>query len=200
MKIVRSLTLCFIMAGTASFLFAQMEWSIDKSHARIGFAVTHMGISETEGKFNEFDGKVITKGDKFDGATVEFTAKTASVDTDNERRDNHLRSDDFFNAEAFPELKFMGKIAKENDQLVLNGDLTIRDVTKPVQFNVTHKGTIEGRRGPKAGFKIAGTINRFDYNLKFDRAMPGGDLVVGKNVDIICNVEIDGVIEPSTEE
>lgn len=181
-----------LMASTYTALIGQIEWTFDKGHSKIAFAATHMGIAETDGNFKEFDGKVTTATTDFTGAKVEFTANTASVFTDNERRDGHLKSDDFFNAELFPELKFNGSISKEGNDMYLVGDLTIRDITKPIKFNVKHGGTVDGRGGPKAGFKITGEINRFDYNLKFDRAMPGGDLVVGKTIEIRCNVELNG--------
>jgi polyisoprenoid-binding protein YceI len=188
-KLVLSLTVALM---TVTIGFGQSEWALDKAHSKIRFAVTHMGISETEGQFNEFDGSVMSSSDDFDGATVMFTAKTSSVDTDNERRDGHLRSDDFFNAEMYPELKFEGKIVKEGEKHWLVGNMTIRDVTKEEKFAVKHNGTINGRRGPLAGFQIDGVINRFDYNLKFNRTIPGGDLVVGKDVSITAKVEING--------
>ncbi len=169
---------------------AQTMWTLDKSHSKIGFAVSHMGISEVEGSFGEFDGSVTSTSEDFIGSKVEFAAKTASVNTGNERRDGHLKSDDFFNAESYPELKFSGKIVKEGADYFLAGNLTMRDVTKAEKFKVKYNGTIEGRRGPVSGFKIQGDINRFDYNLKFDRAIPGGDLVVGKMVSITANIEM----------
>lgn len=189
---LKSMLLAVLMASSYTMLVGQYEWTFDKGHSKISFSATHMGIAQTDGKFAEFDGKAMTKTTDFVGATVEFTAKTASVNTDNERRDGHLKSDDFFNSELFPDLKFSGTVKKEGEKLYLVGDLTIRDVTKSVTFDVKHGGTIDGRGGPKAGFKVSGEINRFDYNLKFDRAMPGGDLVVGKTVEIVCNVELNG--------
>lgn len=179
-------------------VMAQTVWTLDKSHTKIGFAVSHMGISEVEGNFTEFDGKVTSTSEDFVGSKVEFSAKAASVNTGNERRDGHLRSDDFFNAEMYPEVKFNGKIVKEGDQYKLVGDLTMRDVTKKETFDVNYNGTIQGRRGPVSGFKIKGSINRFDYNLKFDRAMPGGDLVVGKTVHITANIEMGAESKEST--
>lgn len=175
-------------------LYGQTSWALDKGHSSIGFSAKHMGISKTAGNFIEFDGSVTSSSDDFNGATVEFWANTSTVNTGHERRDGHLKSDDFFNAEEFPQLKFSGKIEKDGDGHALVGELTIRDITKPIRFDVEHGGTIDGRRGKKAGFTIQGDINRFDYNLKFDRAMPGGDLVVGKSVNIVCNVEINEVV------
>ncbi len=186
--IIFVLTLCFSQS------FAQTKWALDKSHTNIKFTVTHMMISEVDGEFREFDATVTSTKDNFDGSEVEFIAKTASIDTGNERRDNHLKSDDFFNAEQFPELKFKGKIQKEGEKYYLVGDFTIRDVMKPVKFDVKYNGTINGGRGKKAGFKVMGTINRFDYNLKWDRMIEaGGGLVASKEIAITCNVELNEV-------
>ena len=116
-----------------------------------------------------------------------------SIDTDNERRDNHLKSDDFFNAEKYPNITFKGKSLKHvnGNKYKLKGDLTIRDVTKSVVLEVKYGGTITDNRGNvKAGFKITGMINRFHYQLNWDAAMEAGGLVVGKDVEIVCNIEL----------
>lgn len=188
MKKLNILLAALLVSGS---VFAQTTWNIDKPHTKVGFSVMHMAVTEVEGKFNDFDGTIISKSDDFNGADVSFTAKVASVDTDNERRDNHLRSDDFFNAEKFPELKFTGKIVKEGNAYKLKGDLTIRDVTKPVTFDVVYNGSIDTGRGIKAGFKVNGRINRQEYGLKFNAALGTGDLVVANDVDLIIKVELN---------
>ena len=152
--------------------FAQTTWTIDKNHSKIGFNVTHMAVSEVEGKFNDFDGSVVSKADDFNGAQVEFTAKTASVDTDNEKRDGHLKSPDFFEADKFPEIKFIGTLVKEGGKYQLKGDLTMHGVTKQVAFDVTYGGSINHAKGTKAGFKLTGKLNRKDYGLKWDNKVP----------------------------
>jgi polyisoprenoid-binding protein YceI len=172
-------------------VLAQTTWNIDKSHSKVGFNVVHMAVAEVEGKFNDFDGTISSKSDDFNGAEISFTAKTASVDTDNEKRDGHLKSDDFFNAEKFPELKFKGKLVKEGKGYKLVGDLTIRDVTKPVTFDVTYNGTIDTGRGIKAGFKVVGKINRQDYGLKFAAALGTGEMVVANEVEIVTKIELN---------
>jgi polyisoprenoid-binding protein YceI len=173
--------------------FGQTKWTLDKSHTNIGFTITHMMISEVYGEFTEFDGEVVSTSEDFDGSKVSFTAKVESINTENEKRDQHLQSDDFFNAKEFPELTFDGKIVKENDKYFLIGDFTIRDVKEEVKFDVRYNGTIEAWNGKKAGFKITGTIDRFDYNLKWDRAIESGGLIVSREVTITCNVELDEV-------
>ncbi|GJM27376.1 MAG: polyisoprenoid-binding protein [Cyclobacteriaceae bacterium] len=172
---------------------AQVNWSFDKAHTNIEFSVQHLVISDVTGKFGSFEGKVVSKGDDFSGSDVSFTVDVSSVNTGNEKRDGHLKSDDFFNAKEFPEIKFTNGILKqvEGKNYTLTGDLTIRDITKPVEMEVKHGGTIKDPYGnTKAGFKVKGTINRFDYNMKFDAAMEAGGLVVGEEVDIVCNVEL----------
>ena len=184
--------LAVILIGSQA-LKAQTKWALDKSHTDIRFTATHMVISEVDGEFKEVDGTVETTSDDFVGAQVQFVAKVASIDTDNERRDGHLKSDDFFNAEMYPEIKFNGKIVKEGDNLFLVGDFTMRDVTKPIKFDVKYNGQVPGRGGRKAGFKINGSIDRFEYGLKWDNAMETGELVVSKEIQITCNVELNEV-------
>ncbi|MBK6948190.1 MAG: YceI family protein [Haliscomenobacter sp.] len=187
---MKNLFLLLLAAWTISSTNAQ-SWTIDKTHTDIRFTVTHMTISEVDGEFKEFDGKVVSKGADFNGATVEFTAKTASVNTDSERRDGHLKGADFFDAEKHPELKFKGALQKKGKAYLLVGDFTMKGVTKPVKFNAVYTGKVATQRGAKAGFKITGTVNRFDYGVKWDNKMDTGGLVVGENVQITCNVELN---------
>jgi polyisoprenoid-binding protein YceI len=176
-----------LVAGAS---MAQTNWSIDKAHSKIGFNARHLVVSEVEGYFKDYDAKVTSTADDFAGSTIEFTAKTASVFTDNEKRDGHLKSDDFFNAEKFPELKFTGTLAKENGKYVLKGNLTIRDVTKPVTLDVTYGGRVKAFGGERAGFKVSGKILRKEYGLKFNAALEGGGLVVSDEIEINVKVEL----------
>ena len=169
------------------------KWTLDKSHSNVRFTVTHMVVSETDGSFKIFDGSVEhTKADWSD-AKINFTVDINSINTDNENRDKHLKADDFFNAEKFPTAKFVGKSFKPlgNNKYELVGDLTIRDVTKSIKFDVKFGGIAASTRGDKAGFKATTTINRFDYNLKWDRATEAGGLVVGKEVELTVLVELN---------
>src|SRR5690606_11171351 len=188
MKQINILLAALLISGSS---IAQTTWSIDKPHSKIEFNVVHMAISEVEGEFRDFDAKVTSTSDDIHNADVEFTAKVASIDTENERRDNHLKSDDFFNAEKFPDIKFKGKLVKEGKDYKLKGDFTMRDVTKPVSFDVTYGGTIDTGRGLKAGFKVNGTINRKDYNVKWDNKVASGELVVSDDVEIVCKIEMN---------
>lgn len=181
------------LALTAPLAAQSTKWTFDKSHTTIGFEVTHLVITTVEGKFKSYEGTVMTNGDSFDNAKIEFTADIASIDTDNEKRDEHLKSDDFFNAEAFPKLTFKGKSMKKvgNNKYKLVGDLTIRNKTKQVELDVTHNGTVTDPWGnTKAGFKLTGAINRFDYELKWNTLTEAGGAVVGKEVRFDINVQL----------
>jgi len=186
-KIITVLSLV-VIAGVAS---AQTKWAFDKGHSNIQFNVTHMVVSEVNGGFKDYDGSVISKTDDFNGAEVEITIKTASINTGIDNRDGHLKSDDFFNAEKYPEAKFKGTLLKANGKYTLTGDLTIRDVTKPISFDVTYGGTIDTGKGVKAGFKLNGKINRLEYGLKWSNKLASGEMVVGDVVEIVCKIELN---------
>ncbi len=194
MKNIKSIFLILLLVSTV--IAAQTKWKFDKAHTTIGFSVTHLVITEVEGKFKKFGGKIITPGDDFENAQVEFWADVNSISTENKKRDKHLKSDDFFNAEKFPKLTFKSKSFKKvgEKKYKLVGDLTIRDKTKEVELDVTHNGTIKDPWGnTRAGFKIEGEINRFDFGLKWNKLMELGGAVVGKTVRIKINTELKKV-------
>lgn len=191
---MRTITTFFTLICLVVGLQAQTKWSLDKSHSGIKFTTTHMLISEVEGQFDDFQANVTSANDDFSGATVEFSAKTASINTSNERRDGHLKGADFFDAEKYPDIKFVGKIVKKGKKYFLEGDFTMKAVTKQVKFDLAYNGTISSARGKKAGFKVTGVINRFDYGLAWNSAMEAGGLVVGEDVTITCNVELNEVV------
>ena len=188
MRKITSLMAVLLLSGS---VFAQTNWTIDQAHSRIGFSVAHMGVSETDGKFNEFEGSVSSKSADFNGADVEFSAKVGSIDTDNEKRDGHLKSPDFFDAEKYPEIKFKGTLVKEGTKYKLKGKLTMKGVTKDASFDVTYGGTIDTGRGVKAGFKLNGVINRQDYGLTWSSKLTSGELIVGDEVTITAKIELD---------
>lgn len=183
--------LSLLLAAVGVAAVAQTNWSFDKTHSNIGFTVTHMVIAEVSGSFKDADVKVSATSNDFDGASIEFVAKVASIDTQNEMRDGHLKSDDFFNAEKFPEIKFSGKLVKSGNAYNAVGKLTLRDVTKDVTFPVNYLGTIKTEKFTKAGFKLTGAINRFDYNLKWNNKLENGGLVVGETVQLSANIELN---------
>jgi polyisoprenoid-binding protein YceI len=176
---------------TTTFSFSQTTWTIDNAHSKIGFSVTHMAVAEVEGTFNDFTGMLISKSETFDGAEVTFSAKTASIDTDNERRDGHLKSPDFFDVAKFPEITFKGNLVKNGATFKLKGDLTLHGITKPVEFDVTGGSSVNTGRGVKSGFKFNGTINRKDFGLTWSNTTPTGELVVSDEVGLIMKIELD---------
>lgn len=171
------------------------KWAVDKSHSNVKFTVTHMTVSEVDGSFKVFEGGMEhTKAD-FSDAKVSFTIDVNSINTDNTNRDEHLKGDDFFSAAQYPQIRFVGTSMKPlgGNKYQLSGNMTVKDVTKPVTWELTYGGVVNTQRGRKAGFKAKTTINRFDYNLKWNRAVEAGGLVVGENVDIVVNIELNEV-------
>ncbi len=183
--------LAVLLLGAASFHTAHAaEYQIDAAHSDVTFKVKHMGISTVTGSFGEFSGSFNVDPKNVSATTGSAVIKTASINTNNARRDNHLKSDDFFNAEQFPEIKFVSKAVRNvnmaDSTADLVGDLTIRDVTKEVVLKV--KGTGILAKDPwgneRAAFRATGTINRFDYNLKWNNLIEGGGFVVAPEVEL----------------
>jgi polyisoprenoid-binding protein YceI len=169
------------------------KWSIDPAHTEIIFKAKHLVISSVSGKFNEFYGDVETEGDNFENAQAEFIAKVASITTGNNDRDNHLKSDDFFNAEKYPELKFKSTSIKKvgDEEYKMKGDLTIRDITKPIELDVLFGGIVDDPYGnTKAGFEITGNVSRKEYGLKWNAVTEAGSVVVGDKIKIGLNVQV----------
>ena len=187
------LAIAFLAGAAGAFAQTPTKWTLDKSHSNVKFTVTHMVVSEVDGSFKNFDGTVEHSKADFSDASVSFTVDVTSINTDNENRDKHLKSDDFFNADQFPQMKFQSTSFKPvgGNKYQLEGNLTIRDITKPVTFDVVYGGSVNTQRGAKAGFKASTTINRFDYNLKWDRATEAGGLVVAKDVEITINAQFN---------
>ncbi len=182
-----------ILAITAT-TEAQTKWNFDASHTKVEFTVQHLLISEVTGNFKVFEGSVLSPSEDFTNSDIQFSVDIASINTDNTDRDNHLKSDDFFNAEKFPKMTFKSTSFKKVDgkSYKLAGNLAIRDITKPITFDVVYNGIANDPWGnTKAGFKLKGEISRFDYNLKWNALTEIGGAVVGEMVEIIAKVELD---------
>ncbi len=170
-----------------------LNWTIDKAHSSIGFRVRHLGISFVNGVFEDYDATL--QFDPNDLSTLKATAtiRVASINTGVARRDNHLRSPDFFDAEKYPEIRFVGKEVRniQGNKFQLVGDLTIKDVTKEVVLDVEFLGTAQGMQGERrAAFTARGTLDRFDYGLKWNRLTEAGGVVVGGEVTLLIDVEV----------
>ncbi len=191
MRFNRFFIVVFALGIFAATGFAQPEkYEIDPVHSNIGFTVRHMVIAKVSGGFKEFSGTILYDEKDLTKSSVNVTIKTASINTQNERRDNHLRSEDFFNAAKDSVITFVSKkIEKRGEDLVAIGDLTIRSVAKQVELPFKILGKIEDANGKRLGIEAGLTIDRFDYGVKWDRTIESGGLVVSKEVDINLAVE-----------
>ncbi len=180
------LLLVAFTAGISSF--AQTTWKVDHMHSFVNFSVKHMGISFVDGSFKKFDGTVTAAKADLTDAKINFTVDVNSINTGVDMRDGHLKTDDFFNAASFPDMKFESTAFKKlsGNKYELTGKLTIRDVTKAVKFDVVYGGTAKDQQGnTKAGFQATTTINRLDYNIKYDPTGAG----IAKDIAIRLNLE-----------
>ena len=173
------------------------KWVIDGSHSEIGFKVKHLVISTTTGKFKDFSGSVESDNDDFRGAKIKFAAKTDSIDTNSDYRDNHLKSADFFDAAAHPEVTFESTefIKESAEKYILKGNLTMKGATRPVVLAVDHFGVTKDPFSgkTKAGFDIDGKIKRKDFGLTWDVLTETGGAVVSDDVKLHIHVEVDKV-------
>lgn len=168
-------------------------WTLDKAHSEIRFKAKHLMITTVTGQFTDYDATVGASGDDFSAAAISFTAKTASVSTGMPQRDDHLRSDDFFNSETYPDLTFTaGGMTKTGDNTYsVTGDMTIRDVTKPVTLAVELAGVVRDPWGQtKAGLTFSGRLNRKDFGLTFHVMNEAGDLLVSDEIKLEGDVQL----------
>jgi polyisoprenoid-binding protein YceI len=187
--LVKVFGLLFFMTNAA---FAQVTWTVDPAHTNARFEVNHLGIAFVDGEFTKLNGTVETTSETdFNNAKVNFTI---SIDTRVQMRDDHLRSDDFFNAEKFPHMTLANAVLSKDSsgKYVLSGDLTIRDVTKKVTFDVVQNNGIitDPWGGTRAGFTAKTKINRFDYNINYADKLPSGVFAVAPEILITVNTEV----------
>jgi polyisoprenoid-binding protein YceI len=168
--------------------FAQ-TWTLDKAHAKLGFAVEHMLVSDVEGAFKSFDAKVTSSKEDFSDAVIELTADAGSVSTESEMRDNHIKGPDFFDVAKYPSLTFKSQSLKKVDgkKYKMAGLLTFHGVTKPVELDVTFNGTNSNAKKVIAGFKVTGSLKRSDFGI--GNSVPNA--VVGDEVSLLANVEFN---------
>lgn len=172
---------------------ATTKWVIDPAHSEIQFKVKHLMITTVTGYFKTFNLEVETEGDDFSTASrIEFTADIDSINTNNDQRDTHLKSNDFFNAEEYKQLRFVGnKYEANGDTVKLHGDLTIRDITKPITFNVEFGGIVVDPYGQtKAGFTVDGKVSRKEFNLTWNAVTEAGQVVVSDEIRLHCEIQL----------
>ena len=172
---------------------ATTKWVIDPTHSEIGFKIKHLMITNVSGKFEAFEAEVQTEGDDFTTAQIEAKISTASINTNNLQRDEHLRNSDFFEVDQHPEILFSStKVEKvDEENFVVYGNLSLKGIVKPVKLNVEYSGATKDPWGnQKAGFVISGKINRSDFGLNFNAALETGGLVLGEEVKINSEVQL----------
>jgi polyisoprenoid-binding protein YceI len=170
-----------------------LNWNLDPSHSEVNFKVKHMMITNVNGKFNSFDVKASSSNDSFENPQIEFSANTSSVDTGSEQRDQHLKSADFFDSEKFPQLHFKSTGFKKTgaNSYLLEGNMTIKDVMKPISLNVEGGGLQKDPWGNiKTGFSIEGKINRKDFGLNWNAALETGGVLVSEDVKINAEIQL----------
>jgi polyisoprenoid-binding protein YceI len=189
-----SMNLLTVLAFT-SLLFsfktaAKSEWALDKPHAKLGFTVGHLMVSDVEGWFKDFDAKITSEKEDFSDALVTLTAQTSSINTDNEKRDADLKSSSYFDVAKYPLMTFKSKTFKKTDDknYKVTGDLTIHGITKTVELNaLCRMGTNPMSKKTIAGFKVTGTIKRLDFGI--GASTPTA--MIGDEVTLVANVEFD---------
>lgn len=183
--VIAFLALAFLHVGA----YAQNTWKADPPHSRIGFAITHLGISEITGAFNTFDVRIAAAKPDFSDARFELTIDTASIDTAVEKRDAHLRSPDFFDVATFSTITFRSKAIEPagKDRYKLSGDLTIHGQTKPVTMDLWYRGTTINQNKTTAGFQLTGTLKRSDFGVgpKFPPPMVSDELTIKADGEFI---------------
>ena len=165
------------------------KWVLDPSHSEVQFKVKHLMITNVTGQFNVISAAIETEGDDFSNAHINFTADAGSVNTGSEQRDGHLKSPEFFDVENYPNISFESTGYNSADGKV-TGNLTIRNVTKPVSLDVEFSGTNKDPWGnEKAGFSLSGKINRTDFELNWNAALEAGGVLVSEDVKIAAEVQ-----------
>jgi polyisoprenoid-binding protein YceI len=195
------LAVSVLMAGfvLSPKLYAEV-YTIDKAHSNVAFTTTHLMVSRVSGHFADYDGVINFDPNNLEASKIDITIKADSIDTNNEKRDGHLKSEDFFDTGKFPEIKFVSKkIEKAGDKYNVIGDLTIKDVTKEVTIPAEIAGPVKSPMGGEAiGINANTKINRQDYGVKWNKALDSGGMMVSDDVDI--NVSFEANMKEESKE
>lgn len=169
------------------------RWNVDAVHSEVGFSVRHMMVSKVRGKFTDYDVEIVTADDPL-ASSVTASIRLNSIDTGSTDRDNHLRSADFFEVEKYPTMTFRSTgIRQKGEDFILDGELTLKGVTKPVSLNLELGGFgPDPYGGTRAGFTATGEIARSDFHVDFNAALETGGVVVGDKVSL--HIEIEAVL------
>ena len=168
------------------------KWALDPTHSEVQFKIKHLVISTVTGSFKSFQGSMQSvSDDNFENADVEFSLDVDSIDTNQEMRDGHLKGEEFFDVAKFPTIKFVStSMVKDGDSYKLTGNLTMKDVTKPVTLEAEYGGSaVDFYGNHKAGFEVTGKINRKEFGLTWGGITEAGAIVLGDDVKLIANVQ-----------
>jgi polyisoprenoid-binding protein YceI len=185
---MKKIIVCIFALLSVSAIQAQ-NWSLDKSHSKLTFTIVHLGISEQEGNFKNFSITLTSSKEDFSDAVIALTADVTSIDTDNGTRDEHLKGANYFDAAVYPSLTFKSKSFTKTtgNKYKLTGDLTIKNVTKTVDLEVTYIGSTINQKTQKkvAGFKLTGVINRIDFGVGKSSTTLSDDVTITANIEVI---------------
>lgn len=170
---------------------ATTKWALDPTHSELQFKVKHLMITTVTGSIKSFQAALESESDDFTNAAISFSGDINSIDTGNGDRDGHLKSGDFFEAEKYPAITFKStSVEKDGDDYTVKGDLTIKDVTKPVKLNAEFGGIATDPWGnTKAGFTLSGKINRTEFGLTWNAALETGGVMVSEEVKILGELQ-----------
>ena len=197
-KFITTISTLAVGLLTASATATAANWDIDMVHSSVGFKVSHLVVSRTTGTFTDYDANI-----KFDKDNLEAgSVQAASIDTENEKRDSHLRSGDFLDVVTFPTITFVSTSISpvEDGAFTMTGDFTMRGVTKEVTFECEFHGAVEAFGSLRTGFTAETTINRQDFGVSWDKTLDTGGLVAGNDVDITIELELIQSKEPEISE
>ena len=172
---------------------ANVTWNLDPTHSEVQFKVKHLMITNVTGHFSDFSVSATSDDEQFSNPSVTFSAKVESISTNNEQRDGHLKSADFFDVEKFPEIRFVstGTSRDEDGDIVLTGDLTIRDITRSVSVKAEFAGVAKDPWGnSKAGFTVTGKINRTDFGLSWNATLETGGVLVSEDIRLFAEIQL----------
>lgn len=187
-----ALAVCSLIAGLPVWAQAEMaRYNVDPDHSIVGFEVPHLVISKTTGRFTDYQGFILMDPETKEVKAIEATIQTESVNTNQKKRDEHLRSPDFFNVQKFPTMTYkMKRYTKTGETYTAVGDLTLLGVTKEITLVGTLNGVVtDGMGNIRAGFTVEGTINRKDFGMVWTKLLDNGGVVVGDTIKIKLEIE-----------
>lgn len=200
MRVFRTLALAVLLCASA---FAADEYQIDAAHSTIGFSVRHMMVTNVPGRFTQFSGTITLDEKDMSKSSVNVTIKAASINTDNQRRDDHLRNPDFFDVEKYPDITFVSKrVEKRGEgQYVAYGTFTMKGVSKEIELPFTLNGPVKMGQTKRIGIESETRINRREYGVAYSRLMEGGGAVVADEVKVRLDIEaVQRTAQPAAQQ